>query len=116
MPNLGKMIKNKREAAGLSQKRLGTACGLSDSEIMKIENGQRKTPSWKNLCKIAQALGFHPFEILLEAGYITKKDINPEVRLHGLDKLNENDIGIIQLFVDFMISKKGTDRTTEGGL
>ena len=42
MPNLGEMIKNKREAAGLSQKRLGTACGLSDSEIMKIENGQRK--------------------------------------------------------------------------
>ena len=37
MPNLGEMIKNKREAAGLSQKRLGTACGLSDSEIMKIE-------------------------------------------------------------------------------
>ena len=47
MPNLGEMIKNKREAAGLSQKRLGSACGLSDSEIMKIENGQRKTPSWK---------------------------------------------------------------------
>lgn len=51
MPNLGEMIKNKREAAGLSQKRLGTACGLSDSEIMKIENGQRKTPSWKICAK-----------------------------------------------------------------
>ena len=99
MPNLGEMIKNKREAAGLSQKKLGTACGLSDSEIMKIENGQRKTPSWKNLCKIAQALDFHPFEILLVAGYIT-----------------ENDIETIQLFVDFVISRKGIDRNPEGGL
>ena len=90
MPNLGEMIKNKREAAGLSQKKLGTACGLSDSEIMKIENGQRKTPSWKNLCKIAQALDFHP--------------------------LNENDIETIQLFVDFVISRKGIDRNPEGGL
>ena len=116
MPNLGEMIKNKREAAGLSQKRLGSACGLSDSEIMKIENGQRKPPSWKNLCKIAQVLDFHPFEILLAAGYITEHDINPEVRLHGLDKLNENDIEIIQLFVDFVISRKGTDRNPEGGL
>ena len=116
MPNLGEMIKNKREAAGLSQKKLGTACGLSDSEIMKNENGQRKTPSWKNLCKIAQALDFHPFEILLVAGYITENDINPEVRLHGLDKLNENDIETIQLFVDFVISRKGTDRNPEGGL
>ena len=73
MPNLGQMIKDKREAAGLSQKKLGTACGLSDSEIMKIENGQRKTPSWRNLCRIAQALEFHPFEILLEAGYFKKR-------------------------------------------
>ena len=116
MPNLGEMIKNKREAAGLSQKRLGTACGLSDSEIMKIENGQRKTPRWKNLCKIAQVLDFHPFEILLAAGYITENDINPEVMLHGLDKLNKNDIETIQLFVDFVISRKGTDRNPEGGL
>lgn len=116
MPNLGEMIKNKREAAGLSQKRLGSACGLSDSEIMKIENGQRKTPNWKNLCKIAQVLDFHPFEILLAAGYITEHDINPEARLHGLDKLNENDIEIIQLLVDFVISRKGTDRNPEGGL
>ena len=112
MPDLGEMIKNKREAAGLSQKRLGTACGLSDSEII----GQRKTPSWKNLCKIAQVLDFHPFEILLAAGYITENDINPEVMLHGLDKLNKNDIETIQLFVDFVISRKGTDRNPEGGL
>ena len=116
MPNLGAMIKNKREAAGLSQKRLGTTCGLSDSEIMKIESGQRKTPSWKNLCRIAKALDFHPFEILLAAGYITENDINPGVRLHGLDKLNDKDIETIQLFVDFMISRKGTDRIPEGGL
>ena len=116
MPNLGEMIKNKREAAGLSQKRLGTDCGLSDSEIMKIENGQRKTPSWKNLCKIAQGLDFHPFEMLLVAGNNNEKDINPEVMLQGLDKLNKNDIETIQLFVDFVISRKGTDRNPEGGL
>lgn len=61
-------------------------------------------------------LDFHPFEILLVAGYITENDINPKVRLHGLDKLNENDIETIQLFVDFMISRKGTDGNPEGGL
>ncbi len=116
MPNLGQMIKDKREAAGLSQKKLGTACGLSDSEIMKIENGQRKTPSWRNLCRIAQALEFHPFEILLEAGYITENDINPGVRIHGLDKLDDKDIETVQLFVDFVISRKDTDGIPEGGL
>lgn len=116
MPNLGEMIKNKREAAGLSQKKLGTACGLSDSEIMKIENGKRKTPSWKNLCRIAQVLKFHPFELLLAAGYITENDINPGARLHGVDELNEQDIETVQLFVDFLISRKDTGGISEGGL
>ncbi|MBM6731578.1 helix-turn-helix domain-containing protein [Megasphaera stantonii] len=116
MPNLGELIKNKRKAAGLSQRRLGEACGLSDSEIMKIEKGQRKTPSWKSLCEIAQALGFHPFEILLKAGYITENDINPGLKLHGLDKLDEMDLETVQLFVDFLISRKSTDRISEGGL
>ena len=37
---LGEMIKEKREAKGLSLKSLGKACGISDSEMMKIENGK----------------------------------------------------------------------------
>ena len=116
MPNLGDMIKAKREAVGLSQKKLAASCGLSDSEIMKIESGRRETPSWKNLCKIAKALDFHPFEILLVADYITESDINPCVRLHGLDKLDEKDMATVQLFVDFIISRKDTDGLSKGGL
>lgn len=116
MLNLGDLIKEKREVAGLSQKKLADACGLSDSEIMKIESGRRETPSWKNLCKIARALDFHPFEILLAAGYITESDINPCVRLCGLDKLDKNSMSTVQLFVDFLISRKDTDGLSKGGL
>ena len=76
MPNVGTLIKNTRETAGLSQKKLGNACGLSDSEIMKIENGVRQKPNWENLCRIAQALDFHPFKLLLAAGYISENDIH----------------------------------------
>ena len=77
MFNVGQMIKEKREAAGLSLEKLQDACGVSDGEIMKIEKDEDKTPNWESLCKIAQALNFHPFEILLAAGYITEKDTNP---------------------------------------
>jgi len=114
--NLGDMIKEKREAVGLSQKKLASACSLSDSEIMKIESGRRETPSWKNLCKIAGALDFHPFEILLAAGYITAEDLNPHIRFRGLDKLDEKDMETVQLFVDFLISRKEMDRLSKGGL
>ncbi len=116
MSNLGQLIKSKRKAVGLSQKKLGDACELSDSEIMKIEKGVRQKPNWENLCKIAQALNFHPFELLLAAGYISEKDIHPDSTFNGLENLDSSDIHCIQLFIDFMISRKSTDRKFEGGL
>ena len=115
MSNLGQLIKVKREAAGLSQKKLGSACDLSDSEIMKIENGIRKKPNWENLCKIAQALNFHPFEFLLAAGYISEEDIHPNIQLQGLGNLESSDIDCLQLFIDFIISRKNIDGNSKGG-
>lgn len=116
MSQLGQLIKNKREAAGLSQKKLGIICKLSDSEIMKIENGIRKKPNWENLCRIAKALDFHPFELLFAAGYITDKDIRPCYQLHGLQYLDKYDIDYLQLFIDFMISRKKFDKNSKGGM
>lgn len=116
MSNLGQLIKNRREAIGLSQKKLGSACELSDSEIMKIENGVRKKPNWENLCRIAQALDFHPFELLLAAEYISEKDIHPSLQLHGLENLSNSDMEYLQLLIDFMISRKIIDGNSKGGL
>lgn len=116
MSNVGDLIKQKRIKAKLSQKNLGKACGISDSEIMKIENGQRKTPNWENLCKISKALSIHPFDILLVAGYISESDFNSSNRLRNLDKLDENDCNFLQSLIDFMISRKETDEISKGGL
>lgn len=106
MSDLGTLIKLKRQASKLSQKKLGDACGLSDTTISKIEAGCRETPQWNTLCKIAQALSFHPFEILLAAGYITKGDIHPYLRVHDLENLNEDEIEDVQLFIDFLQTRK----------
>jgi transcriptional regulator with XRE-family HTH domain len=107
MPNIGQLIKNKRKAAGMSLEKLGTACGVSDSEIMKIENGTRKSPNWSTLCKISHTLKFHPFEILLAAGYITKNDIHPNSQIHGLENLDADDVATVQLFIDFLTMRSG---------
>lgn len=106
MPKLGQFIKEKREEAGLSQKKLGVACGVSDSEIFKIETGVRKNPSWITLCEISKALSFHPFELLLIAGYISESDIHPSLRIHGLEDLNKNELNDVQQYIDFLISKR----------
>ena len=85
MPELGQFLKEKRESSGLSLKRLSSITGISDSELLKIENGTRKKPGWEHLCKIAKALNFHPFEVLLNAGYISKNDIHPPLLISGLE-------------------------------
>ena len=102
--SIGQLIREKRKEKNLSQKRLGALCGISDSEVMKIENGVRKTPNWESLCKIAKALDIHPFEYLLAAGYISEKDF--QVKLLNLEKLSEEDIKYVQLFIDFIVERK----------
>ncbi|MBN2835616.1 MAG: helix-turn-helix domain-containing protein [Candidatus Delongbacteria bacterium] len=102
MNKLGTLIKQRREKAGLSLKKLGDACGISDSEVMKIENGTRKNPNWVTLCEMAKVLDFHPFELLLAVGYITHEDIHPNAQIHGLDKLSANKIETVQTFIDFI--------------
>jgi len=109
MSNLGRLIKEHRGAAGLSQKKLGDACGMSDTTISKIEDGSRSTPQWDTLCKISKALDFHPFEILLAAGYIAKNDIYPNTQIHGLEQLDDAEIATVQLFIDFIKMRKSMD-------
>lgn len=106
MQDFGSFIKDCRTRAGLSQKDLADACELSDTTISKIENDLWKAPNWENLCKIAKALKFHVFEILLAAGYITENDIHPEMRLRGLDELSNNEIETVQLFIDFLNTRR----------
>lgn len=106
MKKIGIYIKHKRESAGYSLKKLASLCGISDSELYKIENGSRQIPNWKNLCEIARALDIHPFEFLFEAGYISETDITPAHRIKRLDKLSDEDLVLVQLFIDFLTAKR----------
>lgn len=114
MADIGAYIKQKRESAGYSLKKMASLCGISDSELYKIENGSRQNPNWKNLCEIARSLDLHPFEILLEAGYITDTDINPVHTIKRLDRLSAEDLGLVQLFIDFLIAKQNSNLKGKG--
>lgn len=113
--DIGVFIKQRREKAGYSLKKLASLSGISDSELFKIENGTRQNPNWKNLCEIAKALEIHPFEFLLEADYISETDINPIIRLKGLDKLNSSELDLVQLYVDFLLEKRNEIMEGTGG-
>ena len=113
--SVGTMIKKRRDELNISLKKLGDACGVSDSEVSKIESGERKNPNWNTLCKIARALGFHPFELLLQAGYISESDIHPILRIKGLEYLSSEDLEVVQNVINAQLKKnaKKTAGTTQ---
>jgi len=51
----------------------------------------------------------------LEADYISETDINPIIRLKGLDKLNSSELDLVQLYVDFLLEKRNEIMKGTGG-
>lgn len=59
----GARMRDLRKARGLSQEALAFACGLDRSYLGAIERGE-KNVSLINICRIAEALGVVPSELL----------------------------------------------------
>lgn len=63
--NLGKRLKDLREAAGLSQSQLEAKTGIKREIISKIENGHQANPTFSTMTKLATGLGFPDAAIFL---------------------------------------------------
>jgi len=67
--NLGILLKRQRLMAGLTLRQFSLACGVSTSQLSRIEKG-KQMPSLESLQKIARSLDFEVAELLLFAGYL----------------------------------------------
>lgn len=67
--NLGILLKRQRLMAGLTLRQFSLACGVSASQLSRIERG-KQIPSIVSLQKIAKSLGFEAGELLLFASYL----------------------------------------------
>lgn len=74
---LGEFIKGRRTQLGLSRNFLANEAGISHTEIMRIETNERKQPSLKVLCSIADALNISQEEMLQVAGYAPSDNLSP---------------------------------------
>lgn len=66
----GEYIRKLRKEAGLTQKELGDLAGFSNTEISRIESGDRQKPSPAILKAIAPFLGVTYEDLLKQAGYL----------------------------------------------
>lgn len=78
---LGEFIKKRRSDIDMSRNQLATKAGISHTEIHRIETGERKQPSLKVLCAIADALNMPQEELLKVTGYAPSDDMSAVERV-----------------------------------
>lgn len=67
---LGKFVEMLRNEKGLSQRQLAEKAGISNTEVWRIESGERKNPSPPVLKSLAPHLSISYEELMKKAGYI----------------------------------------------
>ncbi|PKM83687.1 MAG: hypothetical protein CVU88_01720 [Firmicutes bacterium HGW-Firmicutes-13] len=78
MKNLGEFITRIRYRRGLSQRKLATRAGISNSTVHRIEKGIIKNVKPQVLRKLSDALSLPYQELLYYAGYLNEKEANFE--------------------------------------
>ena len=77
---LGEFITLRRNELGMSRNALAVASGVSHTEVNRIETGDRKQPSVKNIKSLASVLLVPAEDLMKYAGYIPSDDISPVER------------------------------------
>lgn len=67
---LGRFIESLRNEKNISQRQLADKSGISNTEVWRIESGERKNPSPLVLKSLAPHLGVSYEELMIKAGYI----------------------------------------------
>jgi transcriptional regulator with XRE-family HTH domain len=78
---LGEFINKRRNDIDMSRNQLAKKAGISHTEVHRIETGERKQPSLKVLCAIADALNIPQEELLKVAGYTPSDDVSAVERV-----------------------------------
>jgi len=65
---LGRFVRERRQAAGLSQRQLALAASVSVSNISRLESGFHPTPSLELLKRVAEVLDIEMAELLSYRG------------------------------------------------
>ena len=100
---IGEVIKQRRDALGISQASLGKIVGKNDAYISRIEKKSKICVD--ALVELADALDLNLEDILISAGYI-KKDTLFFIPESDITYLSENDVEYINTFIGAIIEKR----------
>ena len=98
---MGKRIKTRRKELKIKQSDLAERLDISNNHISAIENGREK-PSMDLFVKICNELNVTPDYLLL--GMLHMDDV-PKNIIDGLRLCSEEDILLVEKFVDLLIER-----------
>jgi len=112
--SVGQMIARGRESKGLSQRELANIAKVSNTEISRIESGEREIPNPKTLRKISQHIGINYSDLMYAAGLgLQVSPLNPFLKdyysgLKGqqIDEALINTLGSIETWQTLVDSFK----------
>lgn len=71
--DLGRILRERRQARGLTLKKVSDLAAIHPSHLLRIENGQR-VPGARALKRLAGPLGFSEVELFKQAGFLSRDD------------------------------------------
>lgn len=122
MSNIGDYLSKERQHQELSIRYLAKITGISHSEINKIENGERATPSPHHLKALAKALGINQIKCFKIAGYIDEAEQeSPNEKELILSEYSDAEYQQIKNYASFIKSqrpekKQGENEMAENNL
>ena len=133
MEELGKFLRKRRKAKGLSMREVAEQSGISHTEVYRIESGRRAYPSIRVLTALGKTLDVPNEEVLRLAGYKEDDDtpllekVFPDLKtekqqgtaqriLDGLARNNELDnddyddlVKHVEMFLDYAKKKRNPE-------
>lgn len=107
MSSIGPTLKQARMASKLSLKEAANKSGLTDSKILRIENGAIKEPSASSIKSLCDLYGLSTVSVFLEAGWIGTKDLKDyQLVFKGVDSLSEEEKKHVQEEIDFIAKSR----------
>lgn len=88
--NLGRIMKQRRIAAGLTLRELSGRSGVSSSHLGRVERGER-FPSAHILKRVAEHLGFDEGELFAVAGFLSPPKVSTETETTTINNSGQLD-------------------------
>ncbi len=104
MSYIGNYLFNIRQEQQISIRHLAKLTGVSHSEINKIENGERATPSPLHLKALATALGLNQIDCMKKAGYVDEHV--QESSLDFFSNFTAEEIVQIKTYAELILSQR----------